>query len=281
MSCVPQSACGQGSSLISPKPGPLTHSFSAQLPRPHSRRLLDSSFLKPSPSPPAGPLLPPSDCVPSRPSSPPPPGRPPVFLTQTLVPCSHRAAHSQLEGPFQCRSQWHPPGAPPLLKASPLPLSSPSRYGVAHFMFHPLRGVGLLTPILFSSWGLSLAVSSACTLFPDLCMALVSHHSGCPQEGPSLVTPQSPVLLTLHGDRGPLPMLSGNPLLAVCLALSWGPHPWGSGVWPEGRLCLVLGALDGNRGWRGRTPASPGRRHGQPDGRQDSVLSLSGGWGAV
>lgn len=199
-------------------------------------------------------LLPPSDCVPS-------PAVLPSSTSQAtsisysdpcalLPPCCPRCRRGLVNVSHSGTLQ----GLLLFLKSSSLPTGSPSRRGVAHFMFYPLHGVGLLMPISSPSWGLSLAVSSACTLFPApvhgscLSSCRISPRGALPGHPPS----QSPVLLTLHGsDRGPLPMLLGNPLpacqppSAVWLAQSWGPHPWGSGV--LARRAAVLGF--GGAGW--------------------------------
>lgn len=110
----------------------------------------------------------------------------------------------------------------------------------------------------FPSQGLSIAVSSTCTLFPVVCVWLMSLAT------PSPVTPQSPVLLTLRGsDPGLLPILSGNPLPdcrppGCVLGLGPGdgwrlkaspPGLWGFGQ--EGRLWSVLRVPDGNREIKG------------------------------
>lgn len=182
------------------------------------------------------------------------------------------------EGPFQCQSQRHPPGAPPLLKVQLPPHGLPKLTRCGPFHVLPSPWVGPLMPISSPSWGLSLAVSSACTLFPApvhgscLSSCRISPRGALPGHPLS----QSPVLLTLHGsDRGPLPMLLGNPLPACqppCQLCAWpkagGLTPGVLVFWPGGQLCSVLGVPDGNReDGRGRRPAQVAGTVSRVEGR--------------
>lgn len=133
----------------SPKLGPLYPSLGdgpTSCQGPTSGTLLGSSFSKLLTVHLLVSLAPPSDCVPSL-------ATPYLlhlaghqhFLLRPLRP-PHSGSSSffhQPEGPFQCLSQKHPPGAPHLLriKSKFLPMGSQSQHGVAHFISRgsPLR----------------------------------------------------------------------------------------------------------------------------------------------
>lgn len=142
-SWVPQSARGRGSSLISPKTKPLHPSLGDSptiCPSPLSGDSWTYLSLNPHPVHRLVSRLPRLDCVPG-----------PAFLTSSAWPAT-RVSYTDVYALLPLRRPQPARGALSVsvtvapLKSSPLPMGSPSRRGMAHFMFHPLPGVRPLTP---------------------------------------------------------------------------------------------------------------------------------------
>lgn len=139
----PQSAHGQGSSLISPKTKPLHPSLGdspAICPSPPSGDFWTYLSLNPHQVHLLVSLLPHLDCVPG-----------PAYLTSSAWPATSVSypdvyALVPLRCPQPARGALSMLVTVEPLKSSPLPMGSPSRRGMAHFMFHPLPGVRPLTP---------------------------------------------------------------------------------------------------------------------------------------